>query len=93
MDDAFWRDVSYVQMSKNRREVLQVLATQSRPMTPSELAEELDVVLKSASRAVRQLADRDLVKCINPDDPSYRRYRLTEKGADIANELTRNEGQ
>ncbi len=83
MDDAFWRDVSYVQMSKNRQDVLSLLANSDTPLTPTELGQQMEIVVKSASRAVRQLYARDLVVCINPDASRHRRYRLTERGKNI----------
>jgi DNA-binding MarR family transcriptional regulator len=81
--DEFWAVVSYVQMSKNRRQVLHHLDKADRPLTPTELSKRLHVAFNSASRAVRQLADKDLVTCLNPDAPRYRRYRLTDTGRSI----------
>lgn len=86
--DEFWSKVSYVEMSKNRKEVVKILSESEKPMTPSELSEEMDIVVKSASRAVRQLAEKEIVKCINPDAPRYRRYKLTENGSKIWKKLS-----
>ncbi len=83
MDSDFWEAVSYVEEAKNRRRVLELLVSAGRPMTPTELADEMGVVVKSASRAVRQLADRGLVECTNPDAPRDRRYRPTETGREV----------
>lgn len=78
--DEFWATVSYVQMSKNRRQVLHYLNAADRPLTPTELSERMQVHFNSASRAIRQLADHELVVCLTPDAPRYRRYRLTDLG-------------
>lgn len=85
--DEFWATVSYVQMSKNRRQVLHHLADADRPLTPTELSDRIQVPFNSASRAVRQLADHDLVVCLNPDAPRYRRYRLTATGQRVIRTL------
>lgn len=79
-DDEFWADLSYVQMSKNRTGVLQQLSKAELPLTPTELSARLEIAFNAASRAIRQLADHDLVTCINPEAPNYRRYRLTDYG-------------
>lgn len=85
--DEFWRKLSYVEMSKNRRQVLKILGTSHRPLTPTELSDRMDIQFNSASRAVRQLASENLVRCVNPDAPRYRRYQMTEKGKEIVQEL------
>ena len=78
--DELWQQVSYVQMSKNRMQVVRLLDESGTPLTPTELSERMAVAFNSASRAVRQLSDHGLVACLNPDAPRYRRYRLTETG-------------
>ena len=85
--DEFWTLVSYVQMSKNRRQVLHHLTEADRPLTPTELSTRMQVSFNSASRAVRQLAAHDLVVCLNPDAPRYRRYRLTDVGRAVRRTL------
>ena len=86
-NDEFWVEVSYVQMSKNRRQVLRHLADADRPLTPTELSERMQVAFNSASRAVRQLAHRGLIVCLNPEAPRFRRYRLTESGRNVLRTL------
>lgn len=81
--DDFWQDVSYVQMSKNRKQILKLLYKADRPLTPTELSAQMQVAFNSASRAVRQLAGHELVICLNPNAPRYRRYRLTERGREV----------
>ncbi len=87
MGDNFWAVVSYVQMSENRRKVVRLLREHGGAMTPTELADELAVVVKTASRAVRQLNDNNVVTCINPDAARDRAYRLTDTGQTIARVL------
>lgn len=87
MDDELWKKLSYVEMSKNRKETLRVLFESEKPMTPTEVSEKLDIAFNSASRALRQLSENKLVKCINPDAPRYRRYKLTDVGKRLVKEL------
>ena len=74
-------------MSKNRRQVLRYLADADRPLTPTKLSKRMQVAFNSASRAIRQLADRGLVACLNPEAPRYLRYRLTEMGCTVLRTL------
>ncbi|MCJ7478739.1 MAG: ArsR family transcriptional regulator [Candidatus Nanohaloarchaeota archaeon QJJ-7] len=87
MGQEFWEDVSYVEISSNRRKALRFLVDAGRPLTPTELSDRMGVVLKTASRAVRELQDRELVECVNPEEPRYRRYSATEEGRMIEEEL------
>lgn len=87
MDNEFWEEVSYVERSRNREQALRLLLEAGRPMTPTELGDRMDIVLKSASRAVRQLHDHGLVECVNPDASRDRRYRPTEKGRTVLEQL------
>lgn len=86
-DDGLWEVLSYVQMSKNRKLVLKELDESRRPLTPTELSRQLNIAFNSASRALRQLAGKGLVVCINPDAPRYRRYRMTSQGKRVWKEL------
>lgn len=87
MDDEQWAKLSYVEMSKNRTNALQTLYESDKPLTPTEVKEKLDIAFNSASRALRELNEKELVKCINPDAPRYRRYKITEEGEEVAEEL------
>lgn len=87
MDDELWSKLSYIEMSKNRTEALKTLAENDKPMTPSEISEEIDIAFNSASRALRQLAEKEIVECINPEAPRYRRYKITQAGEKILEEI------
>ncbi|MDY6761819.1 MAG: helix-turn-helix domain-containing protein [Candidatus Nanohaloarchaea archaeon] len=79
--------MAFVQNSVNRERVLRKLLAAGRPMTPTELSDDLGIVVKTASRAVRQLHDHGLVDCRNPDAPRDRRYQPTEQGRTVVSRL------
>ena len=58
-------------------------------LSPTEISEELDIAFNSASRALRQLAEKEIVACINPESPRYRRYKLTDTGKNTQEEISR----
>jgi Mn-dependent DtxR family transcriptional regulator len=88
MDDELWKKLSYVEMSKNRKETLRVLSESEKPMTPTEVSDKLDIAFNSASRSLRQLTEKELVECINPNAPRYRRYRLTNEGEKLIQNIS-----
>ena len=76
---------TYVKRSKNRQDIIKIIAT-SR-ITPSEIREEMDSSFSLTSRALRDLLDHDIVKCMNPEARTGRVYYLTDLGLKIYNEL------
>ena len=51
------------------------------------LARSSNSSLSHVSRAVRELADRGLVECMNQDAAKNRFYRITDKGRSLIKEL------
>lgn len=68
----------YVMRSKNRRSVVLWLGGGSRSV--SDLSSELGVPVQSVSRALRQLREKGLARCITPERKKSRVYELTERG-------------
>lgn len=89
MDDEAWADVYWVRNGKNRKQVLTLLAEARRPFTATELADhdQIDISMNSAAITLRELADRGLVTCINPDANRYRAYRITDEGKTVVEKL------
>lgn len=82
-------DLGSLRLSKNRKAVMHALAMSDVPLTPSELAEDLSLAFNSVSRALQQLSERGLVRCVTPRAEKYRRYALTERGERVFRVLTR----
>ena len=51
-----------------------VLAKLNEPKTASELAKEMNKHRSSIGRILLELEKRGFVKCINPEDTSFRHY-------------------
>lgn len=91
MEDEDWELLSWVKRSKNRRSVLLYLLSVNEPRTPSEVSSKIEVSMNHISRALRQMTGSDerpaLVKCLNPDAPYDRHYKLTDKGKELAQKI------
>ena len=72
---------SFILRSKRRKQILQCLSQKN--MTASELAQSTGMYKSHIARAIKELEKEKLIKCLNPDDRSYRFYRITEKGKNI----------
>ena len=77
-----WRLARFVLRGRVRRKVLTNL---SKPMTATYLSKLLKVHRSSVSRALLDLQEEGLVKCLNSEDNLLRFYERTEKGKEILN--------
>lgn len=71
--------------SKLRLDILKSLA--KKPQIASFLASKLGKHREVISRIFLDLQEMSLAKCSNPKSPSFRYYRITEKGENVLKEL------
>ena len=82
MDDKL---VKYVNRSSYRVKVLKSLGEDAK--MPNEIASDSGILPNHISNVLRQLKEKDVVECINPEVRKGRLYRLSENGLDVLNEL------
>lgn len=58
---------------------------------PSVLAEETDIYKNHISNTLKQLKDKNLVECINPEVRKGRLYRLTDDSEKILDDIKKEE--
>jgi len=88
MDEKLIIPYSSVIASRNKRGIILVLY--DRILTPSDIAEELDIRINHISKYLTELKNRKLVVCLNENSRKGRLYQLTELGKQIFNELKKN---
>ena len=81
MDDQF----KYVATSTYRVKVLKSLKTDVK--MPKQIANDSGILTNHISNVLRQLKEKDIVECINPEVRKGRLYRLSDEGLDILNRL------
>jgi len=77
-----WADYGYVVSSKYR--VAVILSLSTHPKTPKQVSDETRLGLTHVSRALKELQERSIAVCINPNNVKGRVYLLTDKGRQIA---------
>ena len=80
-----WKLAGKIKASSYRRRVLQAL--ESREKTPTEISKELNIKISHISRALTELEEMNLIKCLTSELRKGRIYRLTKEGKKIANYL------
>jgi len=72
-----WTTYSFVIRGRTRKRIFLAL---ERPKTPSQVATELKLSTTHVSRALKELSDKGLVKCLTPAEKFGRIYHLTGTG-------------
>ena len=73
--------MSYVKVSKYREGVMEALITAGlNGLMPHEIATETGILQNHISMTLKQLYDKDLIVCINPEVRKGRIYRCTNIG-------------
>ncbi|KXB09313.1 hypothetical protein AKJ35_01035 [candidate division MSBL1 archaeon SCGC-AAA833F18] len=80
-----WDTISFVMASQPRLRVFLELAKSEN--TPSKLAEELSIPLSHVSKALSELEEKNLVKCLTPNRRKMKFYQVTGKGQKLKKEL------
>ena len=81
--------VGYVKSSSYRVKVINVFR-EGLCLTPTEISALADIRVNHISTVLKELSDKQLLECINPNAHKGRLYRLTSKGIQVKNELDKN---
>lgn len=81
-----WEDVGVIKASPRRLQIMKSLVMQA--MTPKELSQQLGVHMSQVTRSLKELEERDLVRCLTPQLRKGKLYGITIKGNQIMNKLT-----
>ena len=80
------KTVFYV-LSVDRRELVLKEFQKHSVLRGSDIAKNINRSLQNIGRALDDLEQEGLVKCINPENHTWKKYILTEKGKHILDEL------
>jgi len=81
-----WELVSFVLSSTYRKRVLSALST---PKTPSSVSKEININKTHVSRALSELEDKGLIKCLTPNSKKGKIYTIEETGKEILSEVNK----
>lgn len=70
--------LGFIKASKHRGSILKLL--EDDILTPTEISNKLNIQLSLVSKYLAELADKELVKVLNPDSRKGKIYSLTDEG-------------
>lgn len=82
------RLISFVARGKRRKETL-ILISEYPRISQSEIMRKLKQYKSHNSHTLRELQEKELINCINPEDRSFKFYKITKKGKEILKEAIR----
>lgn len=80
-----WRKYGYVLSSTYRQKI--VLCLKDGPKTPKQISLESRLHLSHVSSTLKDLGNKDIVKCLTPDLRKGKIYGLTDDGKEIADKI------
>jgi len=80
-----WESYAWLKRGNRRREALRIIASSNTPLTVKEIKNKLKVAMAQSSFTVKELLDRKLVDCLNPNDKIGRLYRINKNGSELLN--------
>lgn len=79
-------EMGYVTASSYRTRVMRLLSD-GNVRTPKEMCNTLEMQFSNLSRATKELEEKELVECINPDTRKGKMKRITTKGKEVMKAL------
>lgn len=76
--------LSFILRGERRKAILFCL---DKPKIPKEIAHICKVSIHNVSKSLKELVDKGLIVCKNPNDKFYRFYELTKKGKEVLKQL------
>lgn len=77
--------ISLLKSSEYRLKIVQAIGNDT--LTPSEIANKTKIRLNHVSMFLKELKDKNIVKCLNEGARKGRLYELTEVGKNAVNKL------
>lgn len=79
-----WDNVGFILKSEKRKKLMFLL---EKPKTPTQLSKAMGSSLANVSLKLKDMSDKGLIKCVNPESLKGRIYMLTEKGKETLEKI------
>ncbi|MBP1908936.1 winged helix-turn-helix domain-containing protein [Methanolobus bombayensis] len=74
-------------ISVDRRLILMEAMKNHTIIKASDIAHETNRSTQNISRALKELEDKDLIKCLTPEKVTWKKYALTTKGKKVLKKM------
>jgi len=81
-----WEDVSFLIASSYRRKI--AICLLDGPKTPSGVSKQTNIRIEHVTRAIRELEQKNLVKCLTSRSRRGRLYEITKLGKEALSKIS-----
>ena len=82
-----WVVFAWLKRGSRRKSILNLLSDSSSPLSANEIKNKLSISLSQVSFTLKELSEKELVECLNPQDNIGKIYVISSKGNVIMNSL------
>lgn len=82
-----WRLYAWIKRGGRRKELLKLLSKSNQPLTAKDIKIQLKISLSQVSFILKELSDKGVILCLNPEDKIGRLYRINEEYRKIIGEM------
>ena len=82
-----WKLYAWVKRGNRRKDVLKLISNSKQPLSAKNITDELKMSLSQISFLLKELSEKELILCLNPEDNIGKIYRLTQNGEEMMHEI------
>lgn len=82
-----WKTFAWIKRGNRRKEALKILSNSNQPLSPTDMKNKMKISLPQISLLLRELAEQEVITCLNAEDPIGKLYVANKKGKMIMKEL------
>ncbi|MBP1910729.1 winged helix-turn-helix domain-containing protein [Methanolobus bombayensis] len=86
-----WVVFAWLKRGSRRKSILKLLCDSSSPLSANEIKNKLNISLSQVSFSLKELCEKELIECLNPQDNIGKIYIISSKGSDLMNLLIQSE--
>ena len=77
-----WKVFAWLRRGKRRLAVLKIFTESKQPLTINDIKDISKIAISQASLTVKELCDKNLIRCLNQDDKIGKLYVISTEGKD-----------
>lgn len=82
-----WSLYAWLKRGSRRKSILIELSRSKDPLTANDISKKRNIAISQASFTLKELSDKQLVDCLNPEDKIGKLYKISTKGKEIMDEI------
>ena len=82
-----WSSYAWVKNGSRRKDILKLLSNSKQPLSSKDIKNRLKMAFPQIRVLLRELSEKELVLCLNPEDNIGKIYTLTQNGEEIIQAL------